>query len=403
MQERKRVLQEEERALQERKRVLQEEERERKQQAQEEERALQERKRVLQEEERERKQQAQEEERALQERKRVLQEEERALQERKQQAQEEERALQERKRVLQEEERERKQQAQEEEQVGAEALCQPVEETPAAQALSLESFIIYLTLGKGAFGKVVQAKDKARDRLVAIKMVKKDSEVPEECYITERTILQMSHQCPYLIHGLGTFETPNNVCYVMEFAAKGNLRNFIWANDPIEPITLKFIMAELVCGVEFLHDHRIIHRDLKPENILVTAAGHVKITDFGLSLIGVSFTEEWGGGTLGYAAPEMVTGKLYGRAVDYFSLGAILYYMCTHRHPFPGSKAKHVDTAEPDYPDSLPHDWLDFLKRLLRKNQYLRLCRKDMVRSHPFFISINWEDVDNFRLQPPDQ
>ncbi|CAN2391643.1 positive regulation of sphingomyelin catabolic process, partial [Pristimantis euphronides] len=96
--------------------------------------------------------------------------------------------------------------------------------------------------------------------------------------------------------------------------------------------------------MQFLHDHRIIHRDLKPENILVTTEGHVKITDFGLSIMGVYHTTG-GRGTLGYSAPEMVTG---------------------------------------DFP-------------------YLRISEKREIRSHPFFISIKWEDVENFRLQPPDQ
>ncbi|CAN2391237.1 Protein kinase C terminal domain, partial [Pristimantis euphronides] len=142
--------------------------------------------------------------------------------------------------------------------------------------------------------------------------------------------------------------------------------------------------------MQFLHDHRIIHRDLKPENILVTTEGHVKITDFGLSIMGVYHTTG-GRGTLGYSAPEMVTGDLYGRAVDYFSLGAILYDMCTHQQAFPGSKANHVDTAEPDYPEDLSPIWLDLLKGLLHKSPYLRISEKREIRSHPFFISIKWE------------
>ncbi|CAN2388420.1 calmodulin-dependent protein kinase activity, partial [Pristimantis euphronides] len=97
----------------------------------------------------------------------------------------------------------------------------------------------------------------------------------------------------------------------------------------------------MVCGVEFLHDHRIIHRDLKPENILVTEAGHIKITDFGLSIMGVFLTREDCGGTAGYAAPEMVMGRQYGR--------------------------------------------------------------EDMVRTHPFFMRTKWEDVENCKVQPPDQ
>ena len=87
-----------------------------------------------------------------------------------------------------------------------------------------------------------------------------------------------------------------------------------------------------------MHEHGIIYRDLKPENILLDSNGHIRLTDFGLSKTGIFKTEEDMTyticGTPEYLAPEIVRGEGHGKAVDWWSLGALLYEMSCGRPPF---------------------------------------------------------------------
>nr|KAG8535625.1 hypothetical protein GDO81_028132 [Engystomops pustulosus] len=103
---------------------------------------------------------------------------------------------------------------------------------------------------------------------------------------------------------------------------------------PLDIAAIKFLTTEIFLGTDFLHLHGIRHRDLKPENILLTSDGHVKISDFGLTVDGVSeFTKDPCRGTSGYAHPEMILGTPHGRAVDYFAIGVILYNLLLKKRP----------------------------------------------------------------------
>lgn len=88
-------------------------------------------------------------------------------------------------------------------------------------------------------------------------------------------------------------------------------------------------MAEVIVGIGHLHEHNILYRDMKPENILLDRDGHIVITDFGLSkLIGdAEGKAQTICGTPEYVAPEVLAGRPYGRAVDWWSVGTLLYEM----------------------------------------------------------------------------
>ena len=88
-------------------------------------------------------------------------------------------------------------------------------------------------------------------------------------------------------------------------------------------------MAEVIVGIGHLHEHNILYRDMKPENILLDREGHIVITDFGLSkLIGdAEGKAQTICGTPEYVAPEVLAGRPYGRAVDWWSVGTRLYEM----------------------------------------------------------------------------
>lgn len=147
---------------------------------------------------------------------------------------------------------------------------------------------------------------------------------------------------PYLIQYLGYFESRNFYNFVLEYAPNGTLETKIvaragskhyWPEDDIAKMT-----ADMVLGLEFLHDNNVIHRDLKPDNIVIGANDRLKITDFGMAKVmaGTGNARLYASkfGHKCYAAPELLEGRNYDSSVDYWSLGVILYEMCTLNHPF---------------------------------------------------------------------
>ncbi|XP_040264878.1 protein kinase C theta type-like [Bufo bufo] len=281
------------------------------------------------------------------------------------------------------------------------------EEPSATVPLSLESFTFHLKLGAGSFGQVYLARDIIRQECVAIKVSNKRDLTESGYSLVERHVLKLSHESPYLIHGLAAFHTLNFVYYVMELATRGDLFVFMRKIFPLDTATIRFILAEVVCGTEFLHNKDILHRDLKPLNILLTVDGHVKITDFGMAAMGVhQGPSKRSIGTPGFAAPELVNGNSHGQGVDYFAIGVILCKLYTRRGPFPGKHPIEIEHSVLNCPpvyrnSSLTPEADNLLQGLLCKNQFQRLGVKGDIKKHPFFADINWEDVEARRMVPP--
>ncbi|XP_072006693.1 protein kinase C theta type-like [Engystomops pustulosus] len=289
-----------------------------------------------------------------------------------------------------------------------------LEEAPATSSqketvlvpLDLKCFTLHKLLGEGAFGKVLLATDHIRKEHVAIKVVNKFLYTKRKYSMAERDILRLSHENPFLIHGLAAFQTDNQVYYVMELATKGSLEDILFKKTLLDISTSRFITAEVICGLQFLHRKAIIHRDLKAPNILVTTEGHIKITDFGLALTNVhDKTSQQCKGTPGFAAPEMVNCMDYGPEVDFFALGVTLYHMTTGIYPFSGTSRAEIKLAvinkNPYYPRILNDETVKFIKGLLCKDPQNRLGVKENIRNHPFFSRINWIDVENRTAVPP--
>ena len=145
---------------------------------------------------------------------------------------------------------------------------------------------------------------------------------------------------PFLIHCFGTFSEGNTINIIQEYAEGGNLDAFIKSHrDPTDLLSRSEIIRicwELCHGVAYLHSRNVIHRDLKSTNILLTRDLSIKIGDFGSS-------REVGGendlmsthvGTPLYMSPEIILRRPYTKKADIWSLGCLLYLICTQRHPF---------------------------------------------------------------------
>lgn len=129
--------------------------------------------------------------------------------------------------------------------------------------------------------------------------------------------------------------TPNEIIMVLEYAG-GELFDYIVQHGRMSEVKARRFFQQIVCAVEYCHRHKIVHRDLKPENLLLDENLNVKIADFGLSNIMTdgNFLKT-SCGSPNYAAPEVISGKLYaGPEVDVWSCGVILYVLLCGRLPF---------------------------------------------------------------------
>lgn len=119
-----------------------------------------------------------------------------------------------------------------------------------------------------------------------------------------------------------------HVCFVMEYAAGGDLMMHIHTDVFLEPRAV-FYAACVVLGLQYLHENKIIYRDLKLDNLLLDTDGYVKIADFGLCKEGMGFGDRTGTfcGTPEFLAPEVLTETSYTRAVDWWGLGVLIFEM----------------------------------------------------------------------------
>uniref|UniRef100_A0A672MLP0 protein kinase C n=1 Tax=Sinocyclocheilus grahami TaxID=75366 RepID=A0A672MLP0_SINGR len=282
-------------------------------------------------------------------------------------------------------------------------------------SLSLQDFRLIAVLGRGHFGKVLLAEYKKSGNMYAIKALKKGDIVARdevESLMCEKRIFETvnSAQHPFLVNLFACFQTPEHVCFVMEYTAGGDLMMHIHADVFTEPRAV-FYAACVVLGLQFLHDNKIVYRDLKLDNLLLDTEGYVKIADFGLCKEGMGFGDRTSTfcGTPEFLAPEVLTDTSYTRAVDWWGLGVLIYEMLVGESPFPGDDEEEVFDSivndEVRYPRFLSSEAIGILRRLLRRNPERRLgsSEKDAedVKKQPFFRNMDWEALLLRKLPPP--
>lgn len=147
----------------------------------------------------------------------------------------------------------------------------------------IENYNLLKVLGKGTFGKVMLAERKDTHELFAIKAIKKSS-TARDCIMTEKSVLKLGAQHPFITTLYSCFQTSDRFFFVMEYESGGSLW-FHFKNRSIGKQRTSFYAAEISLALEFLHRRSIIYRDLKLENVLLDQEGHVKLVDFGLSKV----------------------------------------------------------------------------------------------------------------------
>ncbi|CAN6478658.1 unnamed protein product [Victoria cruziana] len=223
----------------------------------------------------------------------------------------------------------------------------------------------------------------------------------------------------------------------MEYLNGGDLYSLLRNLGCLDEDVARIYIAEVVLALEYLHSLRIVHRDLKPDNLLIAHDGHIKLTDFGLSKVGlINSTDDLSGptasgstlleeyehhsfvpehenprerrqkrsavGTPDYLAPEILLGTGHGTAADWWSVGVILFELIVGIPPF---NAEHPQTIFdnilnrnipwPHIPEEMSHEAQDLIDRLLTEDPGQRLGAKgaEEVKQHVFFKDINWDTL----------
>ncbi|KAL4778111.1 kinase-like domain-containing protein [Aspergillus varians] len=283
--------------------------------------------------------------------------------------------------------------------------------------MSTDDFEPLLCLGKGSFGTVLLVRHALTGKLYAQKQFKKASITVHKKLVeqtkTERTILESVNRHPFVVKLFYAFQDHERLYLVLEYAQGGELFTHLAMERMFEEDAAAFYMAEMVLALEHLHQNvGVIYRDLKPENCLLDREGHLLLTDFGLSKIAVGDDDRCNSslGTIEYMAPEVIQGKPYGKACDWWSLGALGYDLLTGSPPFKANN--HAKLQEKILkqklvtPYYLGPDAKDLLIRLLRKEPSKRLgyhMPKDLqtIKSHRFFRKIDWRALERRDLTPP--
>uniref|UniRef100_A0ABM5FM01 protein kinase C n=1 Tax=Pogona vitticeps TaxID=103695 RepID=A0ABM5FM01_9SAUR len=281
--------------------------------------------------------------------------------------------------------------------------------------ITVDDFRFIAVLGRGHFGKVLLSELYRTGELFAIKALKKGDIVARdevESLMCEKRIFEIVTHArhPFLVNLFACFQTPQHVCFVMEYTAGGDLMMHIHTDVFTEP-RATFYAACVVLGLQFLHDHKIVYRDLKLDNLLLDTEGYVKIADFGLCKEGMGYADRTSTfcGTPEFLAPEVLTDTSYTRAVDWWGLGVLIYEMLVGESPFPGDDEEEVFDSivndEVRYPRFLSTEAIGIMRRLLRRNPERRLGSSERdaedVKKQPFFRIIDWEALLARKIKPP--
>ena len=202
--------------------------------------------------------------------------------------------------------------------------------------LSRPNYKIINAIGSGSFGKVFKILDKESNKIYALKRIDLNTNRLKEnlkSIQTETQILK-TIKSEYIVQFHESFKDGDSFYIVMEFCEHKDLRSFINTyknnNKLIHEQVIFIIMEELCLGIKEIHSKNIIHRDLKPENIFISDNYKIKIGDFGVSKIldGTDYAQTFAGSYC-YLAPEIINENKYSNKVDIWSLGCILYELCT--------------------------------------------------------------------------
>ena len=270
-------------------------------------------------------------------------------------------------------------------------------------------------LGEGATCKVFQVRRKKTGKMYAVKVLSKDRILGNhrkvEQALTERKVLvEVRH--PFIVQLHWTFQTRLHLYFVLEFCSGGELFFHLSKRGRFPEEIAKFYFCEVLLGLEYLHARNILYRDLKLENILLDEAGHVRLTDFGVSKVAdtakeLNFSSVVG--TKEYFSPEMIKREGHGKPCDFYCLGCVLYIMLTGALPyFQGDWTemyqKRVHGATLQFPRGIKREAMELCAKLLDRDPKRRIGSNggaEEIRQHSWLSDVDWEKLYTKQITPP--
>ncbi|CAB3396936.1 unnamed protein product [Caenorhabditis bovis] len=255
-------------------------------------------------------------------------------------------------------------------------------------------YIIHEELGKGAYGTVYRATERATGKTWAAKMVQVRPGVKKENVIHEISIMNQLHH-DKLLNLHEAFDMGNEMWLIEEFVSGGELFEKILEDDSLmSEEEVRDYMHQILLGVQHMHHNQIVHLDLKPENILLKSKNstELKIIDFGLARkLDPKKSVKLLFGTPEFCAPEVVNYQPVGLSTDMWTVGVISYVLLSGLSPFLGDNDEetltNVSAADWDFDDPSWDDVSDlakdFICRLMIKDKRKRMSVQDALR-HPW-------------------
>ncbi|KAM6037509.1 LOW QUALITY PROTEIN: microtubule-associated serine/threonine-protein kinase 1 [Theristicus caerulescens] len=273
-------------------------------------------------------------------------------------------------------------------------------------------------ISNGAYGAVYLVRHTATRQRFAMKMINKQNLLlrnqVEQAFV-ERDILTFAEN-PFVVSMFCSFQTRRHLCMVMEYVEGGDCATLLKHIGALPLELARLYFAETVLALEYLHNYGIVHRDLKPDNLLITSLGHVKLTDFGLSKMGLmslttnlyeghmekdarEFRDKQVCGTPEYIAPEVILRQGYGKPVDWWAMGIVLYEFLVGCVPFFGDTPEELfgqvisdEILWPEGDEALPPDAQHLISCLLQPDPLRRLGAggAQEVKAHGFFAALDW-------------
>jgi protein kinase A len=271
-------------------------------------------------------------------------------------------------------------------------------------------------LGTGGFGSVtlVQAKDGSSYALKAVSKQQVVQRKQKSHIWNEKTILsRMDHPC--IVKLYNSFKDNHYLYFLLEPMLGGELSSILKREKTLEAPQARFYAASVVLAFEYLHAQNLIYRDLKPENLLLDQYGLLKLADFGFCKFvrNRTFTVC---GTPSYMAPEIIAHKGYGKGVDWWTVGILLFEMLAGHPPFQapsgGDRAQlyeEISKGTFRVPAHFDADVKSLIKGLLRTRPHIRFGMNkeggaratDAIKNHPWFAGFDWQALLWRKLKPP--
>lgn len=275
--------------------------------------------------------------------------------------------------------------------------------------LHLNDFNLMTTIGQGSFGSVFLVQHQKSKEIFAMKCINKNHLYQTKSVrtiLSERNLLEkLYNNNPFLIKMEFAFQNATDFFIGLEYAPGGDMRRLIDQNGYISPSDLRVYLAEIAICLNSLHQQKIIYRDLKPENVLITANGHIKLTDFGLSkdLSAIDQTSTFCG-TAEYLAPELVNHQNYDYSIDWWTLGIFTFELLFGHTPFANPNRikmfQNIISKPPAFPHNADPGVVSLVSQLLIKDPKKRATFKE-IKENIFFEGINFDDVLARKIKPP--